>query len=77
MHNCTAVIGSLTLALKAQKAMASSAIHATVVKLDSSVTNRGCAYGIEYDCNQDSNVRAIMNSSGIKVARFVRGGGYM
>lgn len=77
MYNCTAVIGSLTTAMKAQRALTSSAIRATVVKLDSSVTNRGCAYGLEYDCNQDANVRAVMNSQDIKVTRFVNGGGYM
>lgn len=77
MYNCTAVVGSLTIAMKAQKALSAAAIPATVVKLDSSVTKRGCAYGLEYSCNQDGNVHAVMNSSGIKVARYVNGGGSM
>lgn len=77
MYNCTAVIGSMTAALKAQKVLGAAAIRATVVKLDSTVTNRGCAYGVEYDCNQSSNVRSILNSAGIKVSRYSEGGGYM
>ena len=77
MYYCTAVIGSVTAAMKAQKALASAAIRSTVVKLDSSVTNKGCAYGVEYDCKQSSNVRATLNSAGIRVSRYTDGGGYM
>ena len=77
MVNCTAVIGSMPTAMKAQKALAVAAVRANVVKLDSSVTKRGCAYGVEYDCIQEANVKAIMNASGICISRIVRGGGYM
>ena len=46
MNKCTAVIGSMTIALKAQKILHSSSIRSTVVKLDSSATHKGCAYGL-------------------------------
>lgn len=75
MFKCTAVIGSVTAAMKAQRALASASIQSTVVKLDASVTARGCAHGIEYDCNQSSNVRAILNSAGIRATRYTDGGG--
>ncbi len=77
MVDCTAVIGSMTTALKAQKALATAAIRANVVKLDSSVTKRGCAYGVEYNCIQEANVKAVLNASGICISRIVKGGGYM
>ena len=77
MVDCTAVIGSMTTAQKAQKALATAAIRANVVKLDSSVTKRGCAYGVEYDCIQEANVKAVLNAFGICISRIVRGGGYM
>ena len=59
MNKCTAVIGSMTIALKAQKILYSSSIRSTVVKLDSSATQKGCAYGLEFECNQYSNEHFI------------------
>ena len=77
MSDCTAVIGSMTTALKAQKALLRASIRSTVVKLDSSITSKGCAYGIEFDCVQSSNVRYVLDTSGIKVSRYLTGGVYM
>lgn len=75
MSDCTAVIGSMTTALKAQKALLRASIRSTVVKLDSSVTHKGCAYGIEFDCLQASNVKYTLSNAGIKVLRYLTGGG--
>lgn len=75
MSVCTAVIGSMTTALKARKALLRASIRSTVVKLDSSVTRKGCAYGIEFDCIQTSNVKYTLDSAGIKVSRYLTGGG--
>ncbi len=75
MSDCTAVIGSMTTALKAQKALLRASIRSTVVKLDSSVTRKGCAYGVEFDCVQTSNVQYTLDTAGIKVSRYLTGGG--
>ncbi len=75
MAKCTAVIGSMTNSFKAQKALAAASIHSMVVKLDSAYTNKGCAYGLEYDCIQNANIRKIFSSYGIKVSRYVEKGG--
>lgn len=77
MNDCTAIIGSMTTALKAQKTLIGASIRSTVVKLDSSVTHRGCAYGLAFDCNQYSNIRYILESSNIRVSRYLMGGGSM
>ena len=74
MNKCTAVIGSMTIALKAQKILNSSSIRSTVVKLDSSATQRGCSYGLEFECNQYSNVRYILEKSHVIVSRYLTGG---
>ncbi len=74
MNKCTAVIGSMTIALKAQKTLQTSSIRSTVVKLDSSVTQRGCAYGLEFDCDQCSNIQHILEKSHINVSRYLAGG---
>lgn len=77
MNDCTAVIGSMTTSMRAQRALLKASIRSTVVKLDSSVTRRGCAYGLEFDCIQASNVQHVLSTAGIKVPRYLSGGGGM
>jgi len=76
MNICTIVTGSITSAMKAQKALAASAIQSTVVKLDSSTTRRGCAYGLEVNCNQISNVHTVLTNAKIK-GTYTTGGGQL
>lgn len=64
---CTASIGSQTLAIKAQKVLAQAAIRAEVVKLDSSRSGHGCAFGVEVSCAQMNNVRTILGNARIPV----------
>lgn len=71
-NECLAVIGSMTQALRAQKILGSAAIRAEVVKADSSVTRRGCAYAVSYDCRQSGNVRSVLENAGMR-ARFPGG----
>lgn len=64
---CTASVGSQTLAMKAQKVLAQAAIRADVVKLDSSRSGHGCAWGVEVSCAQMNNVRTILTGARIPV----------
>lgn len=65
--DCVAVIGSMTQAMKAQRALANAAIFAGVEKVDSSMTRRGCAYAVSYACNQEANVREVLRNAGIRI----------
>ena len=65
--SCFAVIGSMTQAMKAQSVLANAAIFARVEKADSSMTRRGCAYGVVYACSQEANVREVLRNAGIRV----------
>ena len=65
--DCVAVIGSMTQAMKAQRALANAAIFARVEKVDSSMTRRGCAYAVSYSCNQEANVREVLRNAGIRI----------
>jgi hypothetical protein len=47
---CIASVKSMTYALKAKRALASFYINSEVVKLDTSMTKNGCAYGVKFDC---------------------------
>ena len=64
---CSAEIGSVTQAMKAQKALASAAIPAEVIKSESSSRSKGCVYGIEISCAQLKNARAVLDAARIPV----------
>lgn len=75
MKQCTAALGSLTYAIKAQRALAEAGVHSEIVKLDSSMTRRGCSYGVEYSCSDQRSVRAVMSAEKITVTGYINGGG--
>ncbi|MBQ1981645.1 MAG: hypothetical protein IIV80_03490 [Clostridia bacterium] len=70
---CTAVIGSMTQALRAQNLLADAAIRSTVTKISSSETRGGCAYGVDYPCTQAANVRTVLESAGLRVRQYLQG----
>ena len=69
-ERCVAVIGSMTRAMRAQSLLATSAIRTEVVKVDSSRTGHGCAYGIAFSGYQEENVKRILQNVGIRVRSF-------
>lgn len=71
--NCIAVIGSVTQAMRARRALENAGVRAEVVKADSSGTRRGCAYAVSYPCAEERRVRTALQSAGIGVRRW--GGG--
>lgn len=71
--NCFAELGSLTLAMKAQEALAAAAIPASVEKkekTEAAASGRGCSYGIRFSCLQENNVRAVLSAARISVKRW-------
>ena len=63
--NCFIEIGSVTQAMKAQKALAAAAIPAKVIKKESAARQKGCVYGLEISCRQLENARAVLEASKI------------
>ena len=70
---CTAVIGSMTQAMKAQTALADAAIRAHISKISSSKTHNGCAYGVDFPCTQIGNVRTVLDRAGVRVREYLHG----
>ena len=70
---CTAVIGSMTQAMKAQTLLADAAIRCTMTKISSAETHNGCAYGVDYPCLQQANVRMVLERGGIRVRQYLQG----
>jgi hypothetical protein len=62
---CTAAIGSMTAAIRAQRILATAAIHVNVVKNESSAKNSGCLYSLAFPCGQSNNVRSVLRAAHI------------
>ena len=71
--DCSAVLGTLTLAQKAQRALASAAIPSSVIKSDASSLHRGCVWSVNFSCNQKENVRTVLSAANVKVKAWSDG----
>ena len=69
---CTAVIGSMTQAMKAQSVLSEAAIRSTLTKISSSRTHNGCAYGVDFPCPQSGNVRTVLERAGVRVRDYLQ-----
>ena len=69
---CTAVIGSMTNAMKAQTILAEAAIRVHISKISSSKATGGCAYGVDFPCTQSGNVKTVLDRAGIRVREFLK-----
>ena len=68
---CTAVVGSMTMAMKAQSVLSDAAIRSGIAKISSSDTHNGCAYGVDFPCTQSANVRTVLSHAGIRVRQYL------
>ena len=64
---CTAVIGSVTGAMRAQSALAKAAIPTNVIKEE---TPRGCVYSLSFSCAQTNNIRTVLEHERIRVREW-------
>ena len=72
-YECLAIIGSMTQAMRAQRALANAAVRAEVIKVDSALTGKGCAYAVSYSCLQADHVKMILKDAGIRVRGYYDG----
>ena len=69
---CTAVVGSMTQAMRAQTVLSEAAIRTTLTKISSAKTHNGCAYGVDFPCTQSGNARMILDQAGIRVREYLQ-----
>lgn len=67
-----AAIGSMTAAIRAQRALQAVSIFSEVVSLLPSETHRGCAYGIEFATEQENAARLALRRERIRVSQYIR-----
>lgn len=71
--SCRVDVGSLTITLKAQKALSRAAIPTTVIKNEPSSNSRGCSYGLSFSCAQSENLQSVLQREGIRVKKWISG----
>lgn len=68
-RTCTAVIGSMTQAMRARRVLTAAAVYANVVKVNAASARHGCAYGVSYPCSLEGAVREVLRREGIRIQR--------
>ncbi len=68
---CIASLKSMTLAIKAKKALTKANISAEIIKLEPNMTQKGCAYGIKFDCLYLSHSVDVLNQNRVKYTEIV------
>ena len=63
-YECSAELGSVTEAMKAQRVLAAAAIPSEIIRSEGG-RHRGCVFGIGFSCAQTNNVRAVLSSARI------------
>ena len=63
---CVVSMKSMTMAIKAQKALNNALINCEIIKLEPHMTQKGCAYGIKFDCINTYAVMNVLNDKKIK-----------
>lgn len=57
---CISAKKSMTHAVKAKRVLSAAGIRCEIVNIDSSVTKRGCAYGVSFPCEMTEKVQSIL-----------------
>lgn len=73
MTQCIFAISSLTYAMKGQQELHDRAIWSQIVKIDSGMTKKGCAYGIQIECKNLNNVKNIFMKYNIPYSEILGG----
>lgn len=68
---CIAAIGSLTLSLKAQRALQAAALPAEVIALAREETRQGCAYGVSFPCAERGRVKAALAAQRLSPTQYI------
>lgn len=69
---CIVSLKSMTVALKAKKALNQSYIDCEIIKLEPNMTKKGCAYGIKFDCINIYSVENVLNENRVKYTEIFR-----
>lgn len=58
-------VKTITIGLKGKKALAKNGIKANIVKVDSTKSQEGCGYGLEFNTRDFYSVITVLRENGI------------
>ena len=64
---CVASLKSMTIALKAKKALEESYIDCEIIKLEPNMTKKGCAYGIKFNCVNINSLENVLKKKRVMI----------
>lgn len=68
---CAVALKSMTFAVKAKKALNDYYIDADIVKLEPSMTKKGCAYGVKFDCVNLKSAQEALKKWSIRYTELI------
>ena len=72
MNTTTITVGSVTYAIKVKKLLERAGIRSRLIKVDASVTENGCTYGINIDSSMLYDAVVILKGNGISYSVYNR-----
>ncbi len=72
-NNCIFALPSVTYAMRAKELLALRSVSAKVVSLDSRMTKKGCANGIEISCRHMGQAKEILLNASIPISEISGG----
>jgi len=69
---CAIALKSMTYAIKAKKALNDYYIDAEIIKLDTNMTKKGCAYGVRFDCVNLVAAQEALKKWSVKYTELIR-----
>lgn len=70
---CISAKKSMTHAVKARRVLESAGIRCEIVNIDSSVTKRGCAYGVSFPCDMKDRVQSLLRRYDLDYGEIIGG----
>lgn len=68
---CIASLKSMTYAIKAQKILSNYYISSEIIKLDTTLSKKGCSYGVKFDCINLYSAEKALNNNNIKYSQII------
>ena len=72
--DCVAALGSVTLAIKAQRSLAAIGIKSDIISLPAKATRRGCGFGLTFPCAEEGAVRRSLRAARIPISQYLKKG---
>jgi len=68
---CVASVRSMTHAQKAKKALSKLLIDCEIIRLEPNMTQKGCAYGVKFQCVNLYAVKDALDKSSVKYTEII------